>query len=305
MMNESLQTGSIFNIQRFSTNDGPGIRTTVFLKGCPLTCLWCHNPESQDRQPEVLYRRHRCLDCGACAENCPEKAITMGDGASTDLDICTRCGTCLTHCFTDAREIAGQTRTWADVLQIIEKDRSFYEQSNGGVTLSGGEPLAQAAFAKAILAACKKRSIHTALDTCGYAKWEAINDLRPFVDLFLFDLKIMDDAQHRAYVGVSNQLILENFTKLSHAGHPIIIRFPIIPGITDDKENIQAIAAWAGALPNIIQIDILPYHHIAIEKYAGLQKNYTLNQCRPPNGEEMMAVKSMMTDANIRVSIGG
>lgn len=304
-MKESPATGSIFNIQRFSVSDGPGIRTTVFFKGCPLACAWCHNPESQHRRPEITYRRRRCMSCGACAENCPEQAITMGNGATTDLDTCTRCGTCLAYCFTEAREIVGQRRTCADVMQIIEKDRSFYEESKGGVTLSGGEPLMQAHFAGAVLAECKKRGIHTALDTCGYAEWATIDGLRSFVDLFLFDLKIMDDRQHFDYAGVSNRLILDNLDKLAHAGHHIIIRFPIIPGITDKRENIEAIAALAKALPNIIQIDILPYHDIAMEKYGRLQKDYSLGHCHPPNREEMMAVKSMMRKANMQVSIGG
>lgn len=229
----------------------------------------------------------------------------MNDGPTTDLNACKCCGTCVTSCFADAREIAGQQRTVAEVMDIIEKDRSFYEESHGGVTLSGGEPLAQAVFAKALLKACKKRGIHTALDTCGYADWAAIDDLRPFVDLFLYDLKIMDDKQHRAQVGVSNRLILENLEKLAHGGHRIIIRFPIIPGITDDKRNIDAIVDIANALPNIFQIDILPYHHIAVEKYARLQQEYELAGFQAPSRDKMMHIKSMMKDANIRVSIGG
>ncbi len=297
--------GFIFNIQRFSVNDGPGIRTTVFLKGCPLNCRWCHNPESQASQADVIFRRNRCTCCGECADNCPEHAITIHEEAITDLSTCTRCGTCIDHCFSDAREIVGKEMPCSEVVAEIEKDRRFYDQSGGGVTLSGGEPLTQAEFTLVLLKRCRDTGIHTVLDTSGYTAWRIIDAIRSHVDLFLYDLKVIENKKHQLHVGVSNQLILDNLRRLDENGHAIVLRVPIVPGVTDDHDNIEGIASLAKSLPNVRQVDILPYHHIAVEKYERLQQEYQLPGCRPPTRDHMVKIKSLIEKTGIRVSIGG
>ncbi len=297
-------TGTIFNIQRFSVNDGPGIRTTIFLKGCPLSCIWCHNPESQVRDREVMYWENRCLRCGACAEHCPQHAIRMEQTVVTDLNVCDRCGECLDHCFSEARDIVGQDMTVKDVIKEIDKDSVFYQESNGGITLSGGEPLMQADFSHLILKSCKSHGIHTALDTCGFAAWSQIDMCRPYVDLFLFDLKLMDDKRHRTYTGVSNELILENLKRLSQRQHNITIRIPIIPGITDDSDNIIAICEFVKKLSTRHDINLLPYHPIATEKYRRLQRVYDVT-ISPPKNETMQNIQRLVREFDLDVSIGG
>ncbi len=298
-------TGRIFNIQRFSVNDGPGIRTTVFLKDCPLSCVWCHNPESQSQDRKVIYKANRCLHCGACAEFCPQHAIHMNDTVYTDPDLCNQCGTCLEYCYAEAREIAGQEISVDELLVEIEKDRPFYQESGGGLTLSGGEPLMQPEFVHAVLEECQLRGFHTALDTCGYAEWSTLDTIRPFVDLFLFDLKIMDDLKHVKYTGVSHDIILKNLRRLAELGEHIKIRIPIIPGITNDDNNITALCEFVKKLPGDQSIDLLPYHNIAKDKYQRLQKTYDLENLTTPSDDEMLKIKQCIEQFDIEVNIGG
>jgi pyruvate formate lyase activating enzyme len=270
-------TGLIFDIRRFSIHDGPGIRTTVFLKGCALTCRWCHNPESRSAEPELIFRETRCAHCGECVKACPQGAITWQDDLPlTDPMRCTRCGTCAEACPSQARELLGRTWTVPGVMAQLRRDISFYDESGGGVTLSGGEPLDQPVFTAALLSACKAEDIHTALDTSGFCKWDALDDMRGDVDLFLYDIKLMDDSLHREYTGVSNRLILENLKRLAKSGHRIILRVPLINGITDGEDNLRAVAELAQSLPNILRVDLLPYHDTARLKYRRLGLEYTL-----------------------------
>jgi pyruvate formate lyase activating enzyme len=292
-----LITGTVFDIRKFSIHDGPGIRTTVFLKGCPLRCAWCHNPESQSAEPELIMRSNRCLQCGACVEACPKDAIRLDtDGPITDQGRCERCGLCVDACFSGARKLAGRELTVAQVMAEIERDRPFYDESGGGATFSGGEPLRQPEFLSELLISCRTQEIHTALDTCGYAPWSVLDRIRPYVDLFLYDIKTMAEAQHRALTGVSNRMILENLRALSELGHAIVLRVPVIPGINDGTDNIRAIGSLAAHLPSVMWIELLPYHRIGVEKYGRIARPYSLPEIHPPSQERIAAISRILQE---------
>lgn len=306
MLRPSAVRGTVFDIKKFSIHDGPGIRTTVFFKGCPLSCWWCHNPESQNPQPELVFRESRCIRCRACLEVCGQGAISWdSDVIATDGGKCTLCGDCVEVCYAEARELVGQERTVAQVMEEVERDLPFYDQSGGGVTFSGGEPLLQRGFLLALLRACQEKEIHTAVDTCGFATWETLDGIRKHVDLFLYDLKLMDDARHRKFTGVSNELILRNLHRLSAQGHNIFLRVPVIPGINDDEESVRQIGTFAAALPHLAQVDILPYHQAAAEKHHRLNRTYGLPETRPPSDERMAEIAQILEEFGLQVKIGG
>jgi pyruvate formate lyase activating enzyme len=297
--------GNVYDIMRFSTRDGPGIRTTVFLKGCPLSCWWCHNPESQSATPQLMFRPNLCNQCLTCLAACEQGAIFANDGAvSTDLDKCTLCKACAEACYTGAREIVGREMTVAQVMEQVVRDIAFYDESGGGVTCSGGEPLLQKDFLLALLQACKERDIHTAVDTSGFAPWQVLDSIRPYVDLFLYDLKLMDDARHREFTGVSNTVILQNLQALAERGHRIALRVPIVPGINDDGETIRQIGAFAAALPCLSQVSLLPYHQAGVEKYRRLHQAYKLPETRPPSDERMAEIADILQGFGLQVKIG-
>jgi pyruvate formate lyase activating enzyme len=301
-----MSTGLVFDIKPFSLHDGPGIRTTVFLKGCSLRCWWCHNPESQSPNPELLLREDRCIRCGACVAVCPQAAITAnGSGFHTDRARCGACGACIAECMAEAREIVGQEMTVEAVMAAIRRDRAFYEESGGGVTVSGGEPLLQAAFVRALLRACQAEGLHTALDTCGYAPTEALDAVRPFVDLFLYDLKMMDPDRHRTVTGASNARILQHLHLLSDGGHRIILRIPIIPGINDDAANLDQTGALARDLAGVERVDILPYHRIGSEKHARLGMSTPMPAVDPPSESRMFTIQQQLESYGLTVKIGG
>ena len=299
-------TGIVFDIKKFSIHDGPGIRTTVFLKGCPLACWWCHNPESQSRGIEVMLHERRCIGCGACVEESPNCAILKTEtGVYTDLTVCTRCGECVPSCQAEARQFVGREMTVNQVLAEVKQDTSFYDQSGGGVTFSGGEPLSQRRFLTALLKCCREEELHTALDTCGYASWDVIDAVRPYVDVFLYDLKIIDDELHKKYTGVPNQLILSNLNTLVTNGEHVIVRIPLIPGISDTEQNLREIAEHLAALPVKVEINLLPYHDSARGKYERLGR---LNKIPEPSAGENGSPTELLdifSPYDLPVSLGG
>lgn len=300
-----MDRGTIFNIQKFSVHDGPGIRTTVFLKGCPLNCWWCHNPESQSPNQEIMFFQTRCVGCGNCLLNCSNNALLMKDGKiDTDLDKCTLCGECLRACPVGAREMVGKIVSISEVMKEIKKDLIFYDESGGGVTFSGGEPLVQLEYLKKLLDSCKQEEIHTVVDTSGYVTWERFRVILPQVDLFLYDLKLMDNERHKKFIGVSNDMILDNLEKLSETNQEIFVRIPIIPGINDDIENINQTGKFLAKL-NITQVNLLPYHNTGIDKYHRLGVAYELMGIKSPSKEKMIELSEALTRFGLKIKIGG
>ena len=271
-------TGLTFNVQRFSTEDGPGIRTTVFMKGCPLRCAWCHNPEGLSPKPELVWYDVRCIAARDCLTACPEQALALTpQGMQIDRKRCTACGACVQACPAAALEIIGRRWTPAGLLAELVKDRPFYETSGGGITVSGGEPLLQADFLAALLPACREAGLPVALDTCGAPPWERYERLLPWVDLVLYDLKIMDAERHRQATGVANEGILANARRLAERGVPMWVRTPVIPGYTDEPENILAIAHFIrDLLPTVERWDLLAYTNLGRPKYHRLGRPYAL-----------------------------
>ncbi len=278
--------GMIFNIQKFCVNDGPGIRSTVFFKGCPLNCLWCHNPESKSVKPEILFDQKKCVGCGACAANCPNGCHTLTEDAHLfDRTSCVGCHACVKACYPKALEAVGKESTVDEIIKTVMKDKLFYDKSGGGLTVSGGEPMAQFAFVKELLTAAKQKGLHTAMETCGFAKPEHFSEILPYVDLFLFDYKVTDPDDHKTYVGVDNALILQNLAMLDEKGADIILRCPIIPGCNDNEAHLLAIAALAEQYPHVIEVNVEPYHPLGANKSSMLGKDYALEGLSFPANE--------------------
>jgi pyruvate formate lyase activating enzyme len=299
-------TGLVFNIQRFSVNDGPGIRTTVFLKGCPLHCRWCHNPESISPKKELILREDRCIRCGDCMNLCKNGAISNPDGVIvTSRDLCKQCGDCVQLCYAEAREIVGKEMTVEEVAREIEKDAIFFNESSGGVSFSGGEPLLQYEFLLAVLRACKQKGLHTVVDTTGYTAPTIMERILPHVDLFLYDLKTLDDSKHKEYTGVSNRLVLENLQLLVRWKKEIIVRIPVIPGVNDTLEDIQQIGSFVAAIGGIRQIQLLAYHQTGIDKYHRLGLEYQMPHVVPPTTETMNEIAGELGNHVSFVSLGG
>ncbi len=302
-----LQKGTIFNIMRFCVNDGPGIRTTVFLKGCALRCLWCHNPEGLTPEKELLYRVDKCIRCGDCLTVCPHQAIVEDrDGFPVTIkEKCNLVGACVNVCCSEARQMVGREVSVAELVDEIEKDVIFYDESGGGVTFSGGEPLFQPEFLEAALRSCKDKDIRTAVDTAGYASPEILRRISKETDLFLYDLKLIDDIAHRRYTGVSNKLILENLRRLLRWQKDVIIRIPVIPGINDDVKNIQETGQFLSTLEHISEVHILPFHEAGIDKYVRLGLDYTMPKTRVLSQEKILNVVENMERFGMKTKIGG
>ena len=282
-------TGVTFNIQQFSTEDGPGIRTTVFMKGCPLSCAWCHNPEGMYPSQDLMWYDVRCIAARDCTQICPEEALNLTpEGMLIDRHRCTLCGECAQACPSAALEVIGQSWTPEALMMELLKDRIFFETSGGGITFSGGEPMLQVDFLTEILPLCKESDLHVALDTCGTVSWERYERVLPWVDMVLLDLKIMDAERHQQATGVSNHIILENARRLAEAGISMWIRTPVVPGYTQDDENIKAIGDFIkDNLPTVERWDLLAYTNLGRPKYHRLDIPYALEETPLLTREEM------------------
>ncbi len=302
-----MMKGLIFDIKRYAIHDGPGIRTTVFLKGCPLRCPWCHNPEGQEPRPEIAWYSKKCpKECKDCIGICPKKAIKREvKSIVIDLSKCDLCGQCSDVCAYEALEIVGKEKTVHEVMEEVEKDRIFFENSGGGVTFSGGEPLMQPDFLEVLLQACREKDMQTALDTCGYAPQETLEKISDKVDLFLFDIKLIDNKKHKEYVGASNKLILENLRLLSREGNKVIIRMPLIAGVNDADENILMTAKFLQELKSIKQINLLPYHKGGAEKYKRLKKKHSPQNFMAVLAGRTKKIKKLLESYSFVVRVGG
>jgi pyruvate formate lyase activating enzyme len=301
-----LSEGLIFDIKKYAINDGPGIRTTVFFKGCPLRCPWCHNPEGQSFLPEIMVRPSRCVaGCRECLAACRPGALSMAEDAPLlDKLKCDLCGRCASVCPSAAIEIVGRRADAAAVIAAIERDRVFYEESGGGVTFSGGEPLAQAEFLAELLDVCRARGLATTVDTCGYAPPEAVSLVANRADLFLFDLKVMDEKRHDDLTGQPNGAILENLRRLVRLGQKPVIRLPLIAGINDDPANIRETAAFLRGLGAVTDISILPYHALGREKYRSLRKKSRAEALSAPSPERLGEIRRDLESHGFRVRLG-
>ena len=296
-------TGTVFNIQKFSINDGPGIRTTVFLKGCPLSCLWCHNPESKLARREIMYDAKKCIGCARCATVCKNGAHSFDGGMHVYLRAdCTACGECCDECVAEAVSAVGEEKTAEAVLQEVMKDKMFYDTSGGGLTISGGEPMMQFDFTYELLRLAKENGLHTCIESCGYSKRENYEKILPLVDIFLFDYKETSPERHKEYTGVSNELILDNLKFIDQMGGKTVLRCPIIPTLNDRDDHFLGIAKTANSLKNIIEINVEPYHPLGSGKSVMLGKDYPLQELTFPEEKTVEEwIKKISADTEITV----
>ena len=305
-MKQDTVTGMIFDVKRYTLHDGPGIRVAVHFKGCPLSCRWCHNPESQLSMPQVLFRGERCIACGACIGVCPKGAVSLSAGALlTDAALCSGIGVCVDACPSGARELCGKETSVDDVMAQILKERVFFDQSKGGVTLSGGEPLCQPDLALALLKECRRHEIHTAVDTCGFVSRSILMEALPFVDLFLYDIKHMDPEKHREYTGVDNEVILSNLAELGSAGALIHARIPFVPEVNTDEKNLRSMGTFLRGVKGVAKVSLLPYHSAAEAKHRRWNVEYKLRGLRVPSEDMLKQGAEILESCGLDVEIGG
>jgi len=296
----------VFEIERYATEDGPGIRTVIFLKGCNLHCIWCQNPESQEMRPQVMYYQKQCVGCKKCVEACPTGSVQLKEpfGFISDPATCTLCGACVDACFYDARKIIGESWPVEDLFKEVLKDKAFFDESGGGVTFSGGEPMLQAEEIAELAGLLKAEEIPTAVETAGYVKWGRFEPLLPLVDLFYIDLKHIDPQQHRRYTGVPNELILENIKKLTQLHTNVVVRIPVIPGVNDTQEVMTEMFRFLAEEAKAPRVELLPYHRLGMAKYQGLGREYKMRDAENVLEEACDPFADLGRSMGIAVSIG-
>ena len=285
-----MSQGLVFDIQHFAIHDGPGIRTTVFLKGCPLHCLWCHNPEGQDPSVQIFFSPEKCIGCRSCEQVCARGLHRFIEGSHTyDRPGCTGCGDCTIECYSRALEVCGQWMTVEQVMDAVLADREFYHNSGGGITLSGGEPVQQFAFTRDLLRAARQAGLHTCLETSGCGSPERYQEIAPEVDLFLYDIKETDPERHRQYTGITNRQILDNLHLLDRAGAAVLLRCPVIPGLNDREDHFAAVADLANHLRHLVEVQVLPYHPLGTSKSQRLGRDNPLAEIPRPEEDQVRA----------------
>jgi pyruvate formate lyase activating enzyme len=299
------KNGIITDIQRFSVHDGPGIRTLVFLKGCPLDCPWCCNPETKDTERELVFYDHKCIGCNRCVEICPRSALGQPGKPRIYRDRCNLCEACVEVCPAGALNIIGDKMSVDEVFEVIDKDRVFYEKSGGGATFSGGEPLMQPEFLIDMLGKLRESGIHTAIETTGYASWNILSEVEKLVDLFLFDVKVFESAAHERITRVHNNLIMENLLKLVEMGSRLIVRIPVIPQYTHINGNIEKIIEMVASLKKIDTIHLLPFHQYGKSKHRYTGKDYDLDSIESPRRDELQPLVDLAQSLGICCEIGG
>ena len=306
MNNIAEVKGTVFEIERFAIHDGPGIRTIVFLKGCPLSCRWCANPESQSIKPQLMYWESRCMGCKRCIGACPMGALSWnGAKIVVDRTKCKVCGECADVCNSEALTPIGEIKSVSEVMDVISRDADFYKKSGGGITFSGGEVFAQTDFLCALAMACKERGFHTCIETAGYTDYENIESVLPYLDLVMMDLKCMDPVRHEEMIGKSNEKILDNFRRIAETGKPLVARIPVIPGLNNNMKNFEDLAAYLSDVAPGCRIDLLPYHSLGVSKYDRLDKPYFLKDTVPPAKDELEIYKEFLEGKGFEVTIGG
>ncbi|CAJ0992912.1 glycyl-radical enzyme activating protein [Sodalis praecaptivus] len=296
--------GVLFNIQRYSLHDGPGIRTIPFFKGCPLSCKWCSNPESQRPLPELIYKKSDCIRCGKCVDACKQKALSPDNPFFVDRERCIQCGDCTRVCPTQALEMKGKRMTVSEVIRELQKEENLFRRSGDGITLSGGEPLAQPEFARELLKACKEKGWHTAIETTGFTTKEVIDAVFPWIDLALTDFKAINPAVHEENTGVNNSKILENLIRISFITK-VIVRIPVIPGVNDHPDEIRSIADFARLMSGVDTIHLLPYHTFGENKYNLLGRIYPMRDAKSQPEDNLKSLKSVVESMGFHCHIGG
>lgn len=302
---EASSKGIVFDIQRFSVHDGPGIRTLVFLKGCPLRCQWCSNPESQNKDKQIMFIEKNCIHCGKCVEACPQNAISFTPTFAIDDSKCDLCGKCVDVCYSKALNMTGDLKSVDEVMEVLKKDKLHYRRSGGGITLSGGEPLFQSEFAKDLLKECKAQGWHTAIETTAYTSKQTLTEVLPWIDLVLLDIKHTNDEKHMQYTTKSNKRILENAKYIGEFGVPINIRVPVIPGFNNEISEIEEISRFAKSINGVKEVHLLPYHRLGENKYNYLEYEYRLKGIQPPEREDMRILKETVEKIGMKCKIGG
>ena len=297
-------SGIVFDMQRYCLHDGPGLRVLIFFKSCPLTCLWCANPESQDSRIEIMVDLKRCQSCGRCVEACPQEAISLegGEYPRCDIEKCNLCGICIETCPNRARTFVGRKMMVRQVMKEVERDAPFFRRSGGGMTLGGGEPTVQGDFAYEILEASREQFIHTAVETCGYCEWKVLHRMAQVTDLFLFDIKQVDPLKHKEYTGVDNRLILDNLVRLAEIHNNIVIRYPLIPGYNDGRDEIKELIAVMKRIGNVRRVELAPYHRFGESKYAALGRDYVLKQVSPPSEDTIQSIIEQFQSSGLECS---